>query len=1520
MHQLNQTSATPRHDERVANKEKLLKLMLAAKRKQRHASRTIAARGQTEGGVPLSHAQERLWFLDQLGLVKAAYNMPTARRLLGELDAAALERSLTELMRRHESLRTRFEAVAGKPVQVVDPPRAMTLELHDFSACESGDKGRQAQLMADMEAQRPFDLTRGPLLRASLLKLADSEHVLLLTLHHIISDGWSIAILNREIGALYAAFSRGSPSSLPELPIQYADYAIWQRNWLTGRVLDDHMQYWRERLSGAPPQLELPTDRVRPAIETFKGSILTFAMPARLRDGLKDLARREGVTLFMLSLAAYQVLLSRWSGQLDVVVGSPTAGRTHAQTEGLIGSFVNMLALRTDLSGNPTFRELIQRVREVTLGAYAHQDLPFEKLVMDLRPDRDLSRQSIIQVTLVLQNFPKQELDLPGLTWTSIVPKHVTTRFDLTLHLSETADGLRGQFDYATDLFDERTIEQLSVQFHTLLEGILVDADGRVQNLPLLDANERDRLLVRWNQSAAVYRRDKYVHELVAEQATRTPDAVALLQGNRQLTYGELEERSNRLAWHLVELGVEPDVVVGLYLERSLELVIGLLAILKAGGAYLPLDPKQPRERIELILKDSRASLLLTGASTANRLCEYSGGSVRIDADSADGWRRRSGVLKREVAAHSAVYVIYTSGSTGTPKGVVVEHGGLLNYVQWALRCYAPTWGDAIPVSSPLAFDATGTSLYCALLSGRTALLLTESEELEELEKTLLQPGRCSLIKVSPAHLQALGPRLQSAPPRLTVGTIVVGGEELPAATVQLWRSFWPEARIVNQYGPTETVVACCAHEVPAAGVAGGSVPIGRPVWNTQVYVLDSLLQPVPIGVPGELYIAGLQVSRGYLHRSELSAERFIANPFTSDGSRMYRSGDQVRYLANGSLVFIGRIDRQVKIRGYRIELGEVEAVLSEHPAIKQVAVLAREDVPGDKRLVAYVAVKKNLSEDPAAMLREHVKGRLPEYMVPSVWMVLDSLPLTSNGKLNRRALPAPESRGTEHGAYIAPRDELEQTLTDIWRQLLRVDRISVSDNLFERGAHSLLVLQALFKISKETGHALKVADVYSSLTIREMAARIRGSEVEDEFVDLATEAVLGSEIVAVPRIAADTTDGILLTGATGFVGRFLLAQLLEDSGATIYCLVRAATQQQASLRLKAVLAKWHLWCDEWETRVVAIPGDLRLPRLGIDELTYRFLCRNVDSIYHCATSMNHLESYAVSKLANVAAATELLKIATDERLKIVNYVSTLSIFRAHAGDPFRVVNEDSAIDHERHRKSSGYVASKWVGEKMFMIAGSRGIPCNLFRLGLVWADSQQGRYDELQREYRILKSCLLSGFGIANYAYESSPIPVDYAARAIVALAQAHQQGVGIFHISSPSQRVDAVFERCNSRLDMPLELVPMFDWIKEIKSLHHQGTSLPVVPLIEFAFSMDESEFLEQQRRSRAERVRMECTKTHRALENAGIVLPVLDDELLGLSLESMSSHDEEVHDLTIRTAGAVSTRKRSGARFRD
>ncbi|MFT3764375.1 MAG: amino acid adenylation domain-containing protein [Minicystis sp.] len=1045
----------------------------------------------------LSFAQERLWFIDQLAPGDPSYVMPLAIRLSGSLDAGALERSLREIVRRHEILRTTYAVVDGKPAPVVRAEADLTLPVTSLRHLADAEREAAARREITAEARRPFDLAKGPVLRARLLDLADRDHLLLVSMHHIVSDAWSIGVLSREIGALYEAFSAGRSSPLPELPIQYGDYAAWQRAWLSGAIEDRQLAYWKERLAGAPRALDLPTDRPRPPVPSHQGGRQAIAVSADVAEALRKLAKERGATLFMTLLAAFDVLLHRYTGQTDVVVGTPIAGRTRAELEGLIGFFINSLALRAELAPELPFVDLLARAKETCLGAYAHQDMPFERLVQEIEPDRDLSRSPIFQVVFVLQNAPVEAVSLSGLKRRGIAADSGTAKFDLTITLIETPSGISGGIEYATDLFDAPTIARMAAHFATLL-GAVAEAPAKpISDLAILPEEERRRVVTEWNATRTGYPRDATIHALFQAQAARTPEAVALSFGEDRVTYRALRRRAGLLARRLREKGVGHETPVGLYARRSIEMIVAILAILEAGGYYVPLDPEMPDARLGWIAEDAGAAIVIAaGTSAAGRPL---GEAEVIDLAAEAAWIAAAGDadLPPIGGGESLAYVMYTSGSTGQPKGVCVVHRGVVRLVKET--GYASFGSDEVFVQlAPIAFDASTLEIWGPLLNGgRLVIPPPEAPSLAQIGDVLCGGGVTTLW-LTAGLFNAM---IEAHPEGLrTLRRVLTGGEALSVPHVRRAIAELPGVQIINGYGPTENTTFTCCHPIVEADLAA-SIPIGRPIANTTVYVLDAHRRPVPIGVPGELYTGGDGVARGYLRRPELTEERFVPDPFSDrPGARMYKTGDLVRWLPDGTIAFLGRLDFQVKLRGFRIELGEIEAVLAQHPAVSDCVVLLREDTPGDKRLVGYVAAA---TKPAPAELRAFLEQRLPVYMVPSAFVALDALPLTANGKVDRRALPAPEVSALVTREHVAPRGPLEETLAGIFAEVLRlpVDQIGAHDGFFELGGHSLLATQAVTRIRAALGVELPLRTLFEAATPADLAVRVEAAMRSDHGV-----------------------------------------------------------------------------------------------------------------------------------------------------------------------------------------------------------------------------------------------------------------------------------------------------------------------------------------------------------------------------------------------------------------------------------
>ena len=1066
--------------------------------------------------LPLSFAQRRLWFFDQLKPNSAVYNIPMAMKISGPLNIQALQKALDAIVSRHEVLRTTFAPVDGVPVQEIATTRSLELKIIDLSHVPADEREAEVQRPLIAETCRPFNLSVDLMLRGTLLKVEPTEYVLLIVLHHIASDGWSMEVLSRELAALYEAFSGGKPSPLAGLSVQYVDFSVWQRQWFQGKVLETQLSYWEKQLRGIPA-LQLPTDRPRPAIQTFRGKRQSLVLPNTLSDDLKSLSGNEGVTLFMTMLAAFQVLLYRYTGQEDIGVGSPIANRTRPEVEGLIGFFANTLVLRTDLSGKPSFRELLARVRKVALDAYENQDLPFETLVEKLNPDRDLSQSPFFQAMFVLQNSPISTIELSGLTVSFVHVDNATTKFDLTLLMVQAPDSLTASLEYNTDLFDAATIRRMLGHFEVLLGGIVANPDQRLSELPILTAAERQQILVEWNNTKRDYPNDECIHDLFEAQVERTPDTVAVVFEGEQLTYRELNCRANQLAHYLRKLGVSPDVLVGICVERSLEMIVGLLAILKAGGAYVPLDPAFPKERLAFKMKDAGLKLVVTQHRLAGELPKGQLQTICLDTDWGAVAKESRQNPCHHAAAQNRAYVIYTSGSTGKPKGVEITHDAVVNFLRSMREQPGLTDQDVLLAVTTVSFDIAGLELYLPLIVGARVVIVSREVAADgaRLMKYITQ-AQATVMQATPATWRMLLSNDWQGGKQLR---ILCGGEALPGELadqlLERGASLW------NLYGPTESTIWSTLYRVEAAD---SSTPIGRPIANTKVYVLDHHLGPVPIGVPGELHIGGAGLARGYLNRPELTAEKFIPNPFSdAPGERLYKTGDLARYLPDGNIELLSRIDYQVKIRGFRIELGEIEAALCQHPNIRETVVVAQEDVSGEKRLVGYV-VPSQESAPTIRELRNFLQTTLPDYMVPSAIVFLDSLPLTPNGKIDRRALPPLDGSRDLISTFAEPRNDVERQLVRIWQEVLMVDRIGTRDNFFEIGGHSLLAARMFAKLERCLKVRVPLAMLFQTPTIEGLAAAIGEERVSEPWRSLVPIQPAGSRppLFAVPGVGGN--------------------------------------------------------------------------------------------------------------------------------------------------------------------------------------------------------------------------------------------------------------------------------------------------------------------------------------------------------------------------------------------------------------
>ena len=1445
----------------------------------------------------LSQGQAAMWYLYRFEPASPAYNVWDGFRLNGDLDLPAMQRSLQTLFDRHPMLRATFHEVDGRPVQRIDAHVKVPLQIVDAAEWDA----KQQYTWLQTEAHRPFDLEQGPNVRIVIMRLAPDEHVLVFILHHIVTDLWSLLSCISEMAALYRAEAAGQPITLPPLEAHYADFVQWQNALPTNDEGRELLAYWQQELAGELPVLNLPTDRPRPPVQTFRGTTEYLSVGPEITERLKQLSKGENTTFFTTLLAAYQVLLHRYTGQVDVLVGTPTSGRSQTRFISVTGDFINPVVVRGNLAGDPKFTDFLALVRQKVLSAMAHQDLPFSTIVEHLRPDRDLSRSPVFQTVFVMRrsqglqekgmtNFLLGEtdarVDLGNVEVAPLAPiEQQFSQFDLSLQVAEADGRLSIEFQYNTDLFDRATITHLAEHYRTLLASIAESPDAAVSQLPLLAGGEVEKLRETWNDTACDYPRTLGIHQWFEQQASHTPEAVAVIGGDERLTYRELNARANQLAHHLRSAGVAADTLVGICVDRTPEMLVGLLGILKAGAAYLPLDPSFPAQRLALMVEDSQVSLIVAQQRLVDVLPAGAARMVLLDVEAATIATQPMANLDLPHAPERRAYVLYTSGSTGRPKGVELPHRAVVNFLNSMSKRPGLAADDTLLAVTTLSFDIAVLELFLPLVVGAKVVIATRDDAVDGQKlAALMDRHQVTLFQATPATWRLL----------LSIGwqgraglKMLCGGEALPR---DLASELVSRGELWNMYGPTETTVWSTIEPITAESIRTGlPISIGRPIDNTQVYVLDQYGELAPSGVAGELCIGGDGVAIGYLMRPELTAERFIADRFSDrPEARLYRTGDLARWLTDGRLECLGRIDQQVKIRGFRIELGEIETALAHHSAVAEAVVVSIASSAGDQRLVGYFVPVEGAAPS-TTELQTFLRGTLPDYMVPAAIVSLAALPRTPNGKIDRKALPRPETlESAASSTDDAPQTPTEERVARIWRDVLDLSHVGRHDDFFLIGGHSLRAAQLISQLRSECEVEIPLRHLFESPTVAGVSRWIdaaRGGsalpEVAVAAIDFAAEATLDADIMppSGATIELDRMDRVLLTGATGYLGAFLLDELLHRTDATVYCLVRAKSADEAMAKLRNNLATYQLDPPDVDRRVVPVLGDLARPRLGLADETFTQLAESIDTIYHNGALVNFVYPYHLLRAANVGGTQEVLRLASRSRVKPVHFVSTFSVHTSPERHGVDVIHENDALP-SCESLHDGYSQSKWVAEKLINAAQARGLPTVIYRPGRITGHSQTGVANTSDFMHTMIAGCLSVG-AAPQLEVDVDMTPVDFVSRAIVALARQPASVGKTFHLLNPQPpRMDEVVDFLRSA-GYRLESLSFDAWRDLLE------------PQVEaFAPLFNGEGTSNDELHTRLLNPRFDCRNVIQGLRGQGIECPAVDGPLLNTYLSYLAA----------------------------
>ena len=1432
---------------------------------------------QTLQGFRLSPQQKHLWLLEQDSL---AYRAQCAIQIEGNIDAKVLKQTLEQIVARHEILRTLFYRKPGIkiPIQVIADQGKISWNQVTIMGLNPRDKSDKIEQLLQEQRNVNFNFEQPSLLQSCLLTLAVDLHSLLITLPALYADSWTLKNLVKEIGKTYEACLKGE--SLPDEPVQYLQFSEWQNELLEDEEAEEGKAYWRNQTF---PSIRLPFEAQSQIRTGFKPDVYRLKFNPNVAAKIKSIAGLYNASISEFLLACWLILIGKITGQSDIVTNTVYSGRNYEELHEVLGLLAKFLPVRCSLPNKLKFSELLSQLGETLREIDQWQDY----FVGEESRDSDYDTVNF-PISFEFEDWSDQYCSSDVLF--SVDQQYVCfDRFKVKLTCMQKKESITAEFHYDTARFDKDVIQCFAEQFQTLVESVVNNPEAAVGELNSMSDRTRHYLLVELNNTETNYPQDQCIHHRFEEQVKRTPDKIAVVFENQQLTYAELNKRANQLAHYLQQQGVSPEVLVGIYVERSLDNIIALIAILKAGGAYLPIDPALPKESLAFRLEDAKVSILLTQKELLNRDDIEIKNLVYLDVDWETITQESNTNLTNNVTVKNLAYVLYTSGSTGQPKGVAIEHQQILNYLYAILDKLELPKGASFATVSTFAADLGNTAIFPALCTGGCLHIISQDRASDpEALAEYFQQHSIDCLKIVPSHLATLLTSSVSSS-LLPRQCLVLGGEAVSWDLIEKVQKSAPNCRIVNHYGPTETTVGVLTYPIKSQQIYNSkTVPIGCAIANTQVYILDEQLQPVPIGVPGELYIGGAGLARGYLNQPELTAEKFISIEHLEGQdvhpTRVYKTGDKARYLPDGSIEFLQRVDYQVKIRGFRIELGEIEAVLSQHPGVRQVIVSLSEDESGNKRLVGYVV--PNLKPAPSVNnLRQFLLKKFPEYMVPSAFVFLKSLPLTPNGKINRHALPAPEQTRPELEAiYIAPRTPVEKQLAEIWIKLLAIEKVGIHDNFFELGGHSLLITQLLAQLRDIFKVNLSLRSLFEQPTIANIANKIAiiqqaepGTKVDqEESINLKDEAVLDPTICpdGIPYAPNITPVTIFLTGATGFLGSFLLYELLQQTQADIYCLVRAETIELGKKKIQGILESYLLWNDTFNSRIIPVIGDLSQPLLGLSQEQFQAIASQVDVIYHNGAFVNFTYPYSALKAANVSGTHEVLRLASQIKVKPVHFISTISVIIPNNPD-ITIVREQDNLDDAK-LPSSGYTQSKWVAEKLVTIARERGLPVSIYRPGRISGHSQTGACNPSDHTYRMIKGCIQLR-SIPNQDIELNLSPVDYVSKAIVSLSNQKESIGKAFHLINPQPLPLKEMVNYIRSLGYPIELLSYEQWRSQLINTADSSDNA-LYPLL--------STFAEETSNTQSKNSplqQFDCQNTLTGLSESSIICPPVDSQLL-------------------------------------